>query len=144
MIAAKRDQMGTGGENRARFRFDGRRDGMEFCVIDRAITPVYDRHVLERIVTGGVLRIDIENGGGAAECLWPEAGTGAVRGGAIEGDAPDHGIDADKIARIKPPHEGECTGEGGLNGRAPLGAAEGVVGLIISVFGHDDRASLRA
>ena len=131
MIAAKGDQMSAGGEDGARFRFDGRRDGVEFGVVDRAITPVDDRHVLERINAGWVLRINIEDCGGTAERLWPESGTGAVRGGAIEGDAPDDGIDAGKITRITPPHEGKRAGKSRLEGRADFVAAEGVVSLIV-------------
>jgi len=80
------------------------------AIVEQAVAVVDRRHRGKEVALEGVLRIVVEDGGGATDRLWPEAGARTVGRGGIEGNAPDDGVDTLQLLRIFAAHEGENAG----------------------------------
>ncbi|MNL18445.1 hypothetical protein D3C87_1395890 [compost metagenome] len=109
MVAAKRQQIIRLGDDLARFLFDCIRRFPVIAVVEQAVAIIDGRHMGEKIAGEGILRVVVENRGGAADRLRPEACTRPVGCRRIEGDTPDGRRYALEDLGIFAPHEGEDT-----------------------------------
>src|SRR5690606_35487078 len=97
-------------------------------IVERAVAMVDHGHGGEGIDAEGILRVAVEDRRGAADRLRPEARARPVGDGRVEGDAPDHRVDARKLAAVAPAHEGQRPAIGRLVAAAEKAPGEGVVG----------------
>jgi hypothetical protein len=128
MIAPQRHEMHAGLEDGGGLGLDGGADFERSRIFEGAIAVVHDREVRERINAERVLRIAVEDRRGAPDRLRPEARPGPVRGGGIERNAPDHRVDAVKVAAVAAAHERQHAAIGRLLGAAAQRPENGIVG----------------
>ena len=128
MVAAEREEMHVGIEDRPRLRLDRLGNGQRAVQVERHVAVVDRGELVEDVEAEGILRIAVEDRRGAADRLRTEAGARPVRHRHVERDAEDREIDAGQVAAVAPAHEGERAGIGRI-GRAALQrrGTEGVV-----------------
>ena len=128
MVAAERQQEGARLDELRRLALDDARRLLVVAGVEQAIAIVDDRHLLEQVAVERILRIVVEDGGGTAYRLRPEAGARPVGDGRVEGNAPDDGVGALDGLGVFPPHEGQRPGIGRVAGAAGQAArGKGVV-----------------
>ena len=97
-------------------------------VVEQAVAIVDDSHLFEQIAVERILRVIVEDRGGAAYRLRSETGAWPVGDGGIERNAPDDSVGAFHGLGVFPPHEGQRPGIGRIAGAAGEAArGEGVV-----------------
>ena len=121
MVAAKRQQEIGRRQQLGGFLLDGRRRLPVIAVVEQAVAVIDHRHLGEEIAAEGVLRIVVEDGGGAPDRLRSETGAGAIGGGGIEGNAPDDRIRALHLLGVFAAHEGQRAGIGRVGRRRGQG-----------------------
>ena len=119
MVAAEREEMHVGVEDRARLRLDRLGDGQRAVQVERHVAVVDGGEVVEDVDAERILRVAVEDRRGAADRLRAEAGARPVGHRHVERDAEDGEVDAGQVAAVAPPHEGERAGIGRV-GRAAL------------------------
>ncbi len=137
VVAAEGEQEGTFGNQRRGLALDRRGCLVVVTVVEQAIPIIHHRHLCEEVAVERILRVVVEDRGGAPDRLRSEAGAGSVGCGSVEGDAPDDHICAADVLAEPSAHEGESAGIGrvGRGGRQAR-CGEGVVD---GLSGHDAR-----
>ena len=139
MVAAEREEMHVGVEDRARLRLDRLGDGQRIVQVERHVAVIDRREVGEDVEAEGILRVAVEDRRGAADRLRAEARARPVGHRHVERDAEDREVDAGQVAAVAPAHERERAGIGRVV-RAALqrGGAEGVIDRrLAGCVGHD-------
>ena len=128
MVAAERQQERAGFEQFRRLALDRARRLLVVAVVEQAIAIVDHGELFEQVAVERILRIVVEDRGGAADRLRAEARARPVGHGGVEGNAPDDRVRALHVLGIFAPHEGERPGIGRVAGAAERAArGEGVV-----------------
>src|SRR5204863_5469871 len=99
-------------DNFGRLRLDRRRKFHRSAEIEESVAMVDDGERLERVEAEGILWVAVKDRRRPPDRLRPKPGSRPVGRRLVEWDAPDDRINADKVARVPPPHERERAGIG--------------------------------
>src|SRR5690606_21367597 len=118
MVSAKRKQESAGPQDLCRLAFDDGGRPVMPAVIQQAIAVIHHCKRLEQVEMKRILRIIVENDGGAAYSLRPKASAGPIGDSSVEGNAPNHSVRALDVLGELAAHEGKRPRIGRVAGRA--------------------------